>query len=210
MILPLVMAVLSLSGQSIECASAVFAHTEALSNKAGLKVVLQVHADDDHSKESHLCMTEYAFLLVRPDGSSKERKFDMIDDAWGRSIKFWVDGFARQGQRVIATIVEGGDPPIFETVVYNLQTGTVQDFYAPPRFLTTLQPSCRESLRAIGMTREGHPVIGTKATECDGVADAWELKPSPPVHDIQNSKYPVRLTDRSRIELLETGSSSSN
>jgi hypothetical protein len=58
------------SAQSIECANAVYAQTEARSNEAGLKVALQMHAHDDHSKESHLCMTEYAFLLVRPDGSS--------------------------------------------------------------------------------------------------------------------------------------------
>jgi hypothetical protein len=109
MILPTLFLTLGIAGetQSIDCTNFLDRRTESRSNSDGLRIALQVHAADDHIKETHLCETDYSLVVTLPDGSSKELGVESIDDSWGRPVEFWIDGFALRGSRFIATIVEG-------------------------------------------------------------------------------------------------------
>ncbi len=112
MILPMFLIALSMPGQtsqSIACSNFLDQITGVHSNTGGLRIALRVHAADDHNKESHLCQTDYSIVIAQGNGISTKRDLESIDDSWGRSVKFWIDGFALQGRRLIATIVEQGE-----------------------------------------------------------------------------------------------------
>jgi len=194
------------SAQSIECANSLDRRTEFHSTADGLKIALQVRAADDHSKESYLCMTDYSLVITRPDGTSTERELESIDDAWGRSSKFWIDGFASQGRWLIATIAEGGgENPTLQIVVYSLQSDKADIFQVPRQFITQLSSSCQESLRAIGITRLVDPVIGFRKGACDHPARAWRLRQGPLVNGVQKPSLPILLPDDPVIEPVEPG-----
>jgi hypothetical protein len=62
-----------------------------------------MHAEDDHAKNYHMCVSKYSFTITRADGTSGRQAITSVDDSYGRTIKFWIDGFADTGQPVIAT-----------------------------------------------------------------------------------------------------------
>src|ERR1700728_1596064 len=100
---------LCLAGQAIqsaECGNSVDAQSNARRSKQGTTVVLKMHAEDDHAKDSQNCISDYFFAVTRADGTSVRRDITSVDDSYGRAIRLWVDGFADAGQRVIATILD--------------------------------------------------------------------------------------------------------
>lgn len=195
--------------QSTECSNILDRRTAFRSNADGLRVALRVHAEDDHSKESHLCQTAYFVMVTRRDGASTEQPLESIDDSWGRSVKFWIDGFALQGRRMMATIVEQGEHPIFDIVVYSLPSDKTEIFSIPRHFIEQIPPTCRASLAAIGMTRRGSPVVGFSNGACHRSTAAWSLRPGHMVGGKQMPSRPSRLFDRSAIESLDIGESTS-
>jgi hypothetical protein len=209
MILPILLFSLSLSGQStqsIECSNFLDRRTEFHSNTDGLRIALQVHAADDHIKETHLCETDYSFLITRPDGTSTARELESIDDSWSRSIKFWIDGFASQGNRIIATIVERGQHSTFQVVVYDLKSERAADIYEIPRkFIEQSSSLCQESLKVIGITRLGDPIIAFRNGPHGCPTGAWKVKQGPVVDGEQKPSRPVSLPEHSATEPIERG-----
>jgi len=191
--------------QRFDCVNFLDRTIEIHSNAEGLRIALRVHAADDHIKATHLCQTDYSFVVTRPDGTTSERKLESIDDSWGRSVKFWIDGFALKGRRVIATIVEQGKYPIFQIVVYCPESDKVRLYDIPRAFMKQISSSCQESLRAIGMTRLGNPVVGFRNSACSPSTAAWKLEQGPLVNGVQTPSRPIRLTDRSVIEPIVAG-----
>jgi hypothetical protein len=177
MILPILMVALAVTGQSaqsFECGNIVTRTSEFLSNSVGLRVALKVHTEDDHSKNSHQCESDYTLMIVRPDGTSTENQMYSAIDNWGRPIKFWVDGFASRGHKVIATTIEGGS---WQLLVYDLNglDHAPEVYELSKGFLRALSPSCRDSLRAVGVTQEGDPVIGGDDVACSETRRSWKV-----------------------------------
>lgn len=206
MILPALLLAFSMAGQtpqSIECANFIDRDTESHSIAGGPRIALRVHAADDHNKESHLCQTDYSLVITRSDGTSTEQKIESIDDSWGRPIQFWMDGFALRGRRVIASIMERGEYPTFQVVVYSLESGKIETFEIPWPFIKQIPSSCRKAFRVVGTTRSGAPVVGFKIGTCDQSRVTWKLRQGPLIKGVQKPSIPIRLQDPSVIEPLE-------
>src|SRR5579859_4081419 len=109
MILPILIAAFALSGQSaqlMQCGNLVTRTSDTWFDSRGRRSTLTVHTEDDHSKNSHQCMSQYTLKIVRPDGTSTDNQMYSVIDDWGRPIKFWIDGIASD-RRLIATSIEG-------------------------------------------------------------------------------------------------------
>lgn len=178
MILPILMVALAVTGQSVqslECGNIVTRTSDLWSNSAGLRVALKVHTEDDHAKNSHECESDYTLVIVRPDGTSTESQRYSVIDNWGRPIEFWIDGFASKGHKLIATTIEGGS---WQLLVYDLNEPDhgPEVYELSKEFLQALSPSCRDSLRATGVTQEGDPVIKGNDVECSETRRLWKVK----------------------------------
>jgi hypothetical protein len=219
MILPLLLVSLAVAGQSarsLECGNIVTSTSDFRVSPAGLRVALKVHTEDDHSKNSHDCMSEYTLMIVRQDGTSTENQMYSEDDEWGRTIKFWLDGFASKGQELVATTREGKS---WELLVFDLNRPDHSPaiFDLPDKFLYTLSPSCRESLRTVGMTSEGEPVIGVDTAVCGKTRRLWKVKQGRliPANSLSTGgelmqARPIRLGDHAVFERLDPGTALSN
>jgi hypothetical protein len=178
MILPILMVALAMTGQSVqsfECGNIVTRTSDFWSNAAGVRVALKVHTEDDHAKNSHQCESDYTLLIVRPDGTSAENQMYSVIDNWSRPIRFWIDGFAAKGHKLIATTVEGGS---WQLLVYDLNgpDRAPEVYEISKEFLDALSHSCRDSLRAVGMTQEGNPVIAGNDAACSETRRLWKVK----------------------------------
>lgn len=162
------------STQSFECGNIVTRTSDLLSNSAGLRVALKVHTEDDHAQNSHQCESDYTLMVVHPDGTSSENQMYSVIDDWGRPIKFWIDGFVSRGQKVIATAIEGGS---WQLLVYDLNEldHAPEVYELGKEFLRSLSPSCRDSLRAVGVSQEGDPVIAADDVACSGTRRSWKV-----------------------------------
>lgn len=189
--------------KSLRCSNEANLRTDFLAAGDGLKVSLQVHTGDDHGKETHLCVSDYSLIVMRPDGARNVQAVESIDDAWGRPIQFELSGLARSGSKVIGEIVEGGDHPVFQVVVFDLHAGTDLELEIPQDFLRGMAARCRDSLRVIGTTRGGDAVIGVEG--CQGTPGRWQLSQGPLVDGIQKPARLIGLPDDSVIDALDAG-----
>src|SRR5271170_3227629 len=78
----------------LTCGVGVQGQTEAVRSSAGFTVALTMNADDDHSKNSHECMANFAFQVTRPDGTSSVLGFLSSNDKWDRPLVFRIEGYS--------------------------------------------------------------------------------------------------------------------
>ena len=184
--------------QSAECGNLVDAQTDARRSKQGTTVVLKMHAEDDHTKDSHMCMSNYSFAVTRPDGSSIRQLITSVDNSYGRALKFWIDGFANAGQRVIATIVD----PTYTIIDYDLRTGKILELDIAPSFLNSVDNACRDTVRVSGVSRGGYVVVSTGGPGC-GPVKRWRVEPGLLVGGIQQRAKLEPLRDTATIKAIE-------
>lgn len=211
MILPILVAALAVTGQStqsFECGNIVTRTSESLSNSAGLRVALKVNTQDDHAKNSHQCESDYTLIVVHPDGTSSENQMYSVIDNWGRPIRFWIDGFAFGGHKVVATAIDGGN---WQLLVYDLNelNHAPEVYELAKEFLRALSPSCRDSLRAVGVTQEGDPVIAVDDVTCSPTRRSWKVTHghipagSPGKGGVSTHDRAILLHDHAAFEPLE-------
>ena len=171
MIVPLLLLGLGLSPQkiSVRCGDVSEKQTAASRSVDGVRVSLRFHGEDDHGKNTHLCQSEYELQVVRPDGSTSETGWnDRNDGEWNRAIAFELEGFASDGRRVIGVISEGGRYPVFQVLIYDLQTQKHDVFLLDSGFLRIFGKRRTQAVHVEGMTRKGEVVLGTSfARHCD-------------------------------------------
>jgi len=185
--------------QSIKCGNLIDGRTETRRNSLGTTVVLQMHAQDDSGKNSHLCESKYWFLVKGADGTSVRHDVISIDDSWGRSMKFWISGFTSGGHRVIATIWDYD----YSIVSYDLQTDEISTMDISRSFLNKLGPSCGKTLAVLGTTRDGYVVISIGGKGCESGHKKWKVKPGIVVNGMQQNATLVRLPDTTEIKPIE-------
>ncbi len=210
--LPALLLALSLHGvqkQAVTCGNNFDAHTEPLGSSTGFTIALQMHSEDDHHKDTHLCESNYSIVGTRPDGTpikSEPRAFMGDDDAWGRSIEFWLDGFTADHNRLIASIHEDGDYPFFYIEVYELRTSRIKIWGLSDSFLKRLGPACVATLQVVGTTSNGSPVLATQVTtECRKAKALWKVEPGVAVKGGgERPSAPRLLADGAMIAPLES------
>lgn len=190
--------------QTVTCGNNVDAKTSHRSTR-GYTVFLQMHSEDDHGKNTHLCQSEYTISGARPDGGKIDPKTAVIfDDVWGRSIVFGFDGFTSDGNRVIATIYDGGDYASFNIIVYDLRTGSIELSEIPNSFLRRLGSCSVAELQVAGTTPDGFVVLATNAmSKCPQGQTWWRVKPGLTVNGVRKPSTPARLPHGATIEMLE-------
>src|ERR1035441_2575997 len=196
--------------QAVVCENILDAQTEPLRSTSGFTVVLRMHSEDDHGKNTHLCESVHSFSGTGPDGKAIKPEspmgFDSIDDAWGRSIVFGVEGFTSDGNHVVAIISEGGDYPVFEIIVYDLRTNEsakISDL--PHSFIRQLGAACAATLHVSGTVSNDSVVLTTAATGKCTITRSWRVKPGAVINGLQRPSTPKLLPDGAAIVSLDFG-----
>jgi len=159
------------------------AHTEPLRSTSGFSAYLTMHSEDDHGKNTHQCMADYALHIIRPDGtrtippvSSEPLGFFPSDGDWYRSLVFRVDGYSTDGKRVFVLIAEGGLYPLIEAEEFDMISGSrVRAEGGGRSFLNKLGAACVASLHISGTTSTGHIVVETYPSNGCLRAESWQL-----------------------------------
>ena len=182
----------SVPRQSVTCENQFDAQTQSLRSTTGYTVRLQMHSEDNYSKENHLCRSQYTFSGLRPDGKAFERGlFAIYDDAWHRSIIFGLDGFLANDNEAVAVISEGAPYSSLDMYVYNFQTDRVTSMYLAPAFLSHLGSACAATLHVSGATSKGLLALATRVSDRCAQAQSWQIKPGATVEGVER---PARLT----------------
>jgi hypothetical protein len=191
--------------QGIPCGNLVDAKTEPLRSTKGYEVVLQMHSEDDHGKNTHLCRSEFTISGIRPDGELIESETVLTaDGAWGRPISFGLQGPTLDGYRVIATISDGGGYAPLDIIVYDLRTGRIELSEIPGSFLRGLGSTCAAELHVAGTTPNGFVALATDLmSKCPKAQGWWRVRPRLVVKGVKSPSTPRALREGSTIEPLE-------
>jgi hypothetical protein len=162
--------------QGGRCGASVKAETAPLRGQSGTSAVLQLHTDDDHDKNSHLCESWYSLRITEPDGTQRQTG-NLIgnDDSWNRSISFRLEGFTPGDHALIALIIEGGKYPIHEVLLYERTSGSFDVLDLSRSFAHQLSPACQQTLRVVGTRRDEIVLSSTRTNGCN-VDQEWTLE----------------------------------
>jgi len=142
------------------------ASTSALLGADGTAYTFAVSSDDDHSKNTHLCMSSYAVIVSVAGKEAQQIDIDeSADDRYGRLLSIRTEGFSKDGTRLFGLICEQG-PRGHGSDVYlvdfDLQKGRNDADYALE--MNVVVPTCQTPFRVAGTLSSGDVVleIGTK------------------------------------------------
>jgi hypothetical protein len=157
------------------------AQTAPLRSAAGFTVVLKMHSEDDHGKNTHLCETSYSLQISKAKDEAAAPIQDLrfsADNEWGRPVTFRIDGFSKDGNRAFIFISEGRYPAWIEAIEYDMRSGsTLNDISLDRYFTHRLSPACASTLHISGTTLTGLIVLACSAKEGCTRAESWQLVP---------------------------------
>lgn len=118
--------------------------------------VLKVSSEDDHAKDTHLCMADYQLVITRADGPQPP-PVDVLssDNDWGRNISVQLSGFSHDGKRILGIVREGGTTPVQQVFDYNTDDGTVRLFDLIKLVGHRAPTRCLASAEILGTTESG-------------------------------------------------------
>jgi hypothetical protein len=99
------------------------AESQPVAGPGGVKVVLKVSSEDDHSKNSHQCLATFELLVSSGGGEAQVVDLNMSDDDYGRSLTLDLSGFSRDGGRILGIMSEGGKYPSATLFEYEVGKG---------------------------------------------------------------------------------------
>lgn len=146
--------------RSTPCRNLVSLSTPSLRSTSNYRVTLQLHTEDDHGKETHLCQSDYTLRITHPDGTETSADgFFGNDDAWGRPINFRLAGFSHTGDSALLLVTEGGPYPMHELILYDLQANTWEIADLAGALKSKVGAACLADLRVLGTTPAGDAVV---------------------------------------------------
>lgn len=191
--------------QSFACTNRQDAQTAPLRSPNGLTVVLQMHSENDHGKNTHLCQSDYTLQVSRADGAAEPpADFFGADDEWDRPLLFRIDGFSNDGNHAFLFLSEGaGKKAWIDAVDYDLLSSTWKEAYLrPPRDLGSW---CAATLRIVETTPAGEMVLGTTLASGCSEQQKWRLKVDSGNGGTRPER-PERLSSRIEVTDLNPGS----
>lgn len=210
MILPILFVALGFqpaARQTVQCRNSADAATPALQSQSGYTVQLKVHSEDDHLKDSHACQSDYELEVTRPDGTKLPSQFLIgVDGAWGRNMKFSVEGFSADGKQAFALL---GDPSITHNALMiffsDMSTGRSSSATLSEEFQRSLGQSCAETLHISGTAPNGSPVLAAEKSTACAQTGLWSVTPGAVVNGIQQASTPAPLSKDDKITPLDPG-----
>src|SRR5215472_5602112 len=137
------------------CQNAATVNTQSVAGP-NATAVLKVSAEDDHAKDTHLCMADYQLLITSSDGSrSAPVEVLSSDNDWGRNISIQLSGFSRDGKRILGIVREGGNAPVQQVFDYHTDDGTVRLFDLIKLVARRAPTKCLASAEILGTTESG-------------------------------------------------------
>lgn len=137
------------------CQNAATVKTETVAGP-NTTAVLKASTEDDHAKDTHLCMADYQLLITRSDGSqSASVEVLSSDNDWGRNISIQLSGFSHDGKRILGMVSEGGNTPVQQVFDYNTDDGTVRLFDLIKLMARHAPTKCLASAEILGTTESG-------------------------------------------------------
>ena len=176
MSLPLLVSAFLLPAQaaSMPCANIAATQTQAVRGRDGVVAVLKVASEDDHSKNSHDCQSEYQlFLAPGPTGAPVVVDLLTTDSAWGRNLSLRLNGFSQSGTRVFGVVSEDGKFPSTTLFDYDTAEGKVRLTDLRKRFAHIAPAKCAPTFDVIGTTSTGAIVLELKSARCFAPNGRW-------------------------------------
>jgi hypothetical protein len=154
---------------------------------AGLKAVLKISSEDDHSKNAHDCMAVYELVAMPANGGATVVTNIMSSDGdWRRRLSVHLDGFTQDGKRTLGSFAEGGRFAFTTIFDYDTTTRNVKSIQLKRNPAQLGAAKCGTRFAVAGTTETGAIVVDLDtANPCRSNyrwlldATAGELQPLP-------------------------------
>ena len=160
---------------SVTCGSSAVTQSQAVRGPEAMTAVLKVSTEDDHAKDTHLCMADYKLLITR--NSDKPHEADLLasDNDWGRKISIQLGGFSHDGKQVIGMFSESGSAPVKQVFEYNTDDDSTRLFDLR-KLAAGLKPEkCLVNAQIIGTLESGAIVVELRSGKNCVRSSQWLL-----------------------------------
>lgn len=137
--------------------------------------MLKVSSEDDHAKDTHLCMANYRLLIAQHSGEPKDVDLLSSDNDWGRKISIQLSGFSQDGTKIFGTFSEAGAAPVQQVFEYNTTDGNVRLFDLPQLAAHSAPAKCIALTQIIGTTESGAIVLQLRSGKYCANTRRWLL-----------------------------------
>lgn len=160
---------------SLTCGASATAQTVAVHGPEEMGAVLKVSTEDDHAKDTHLCMADYKLLLSHKSEPAKEIEVLTSDNDWSRKISIEVSGFTSDGKKVLGIFSEAGSAPIQQVFEYSADDDSVQLFDLRKFAAHLTGTRCLINAQILGTTESGGIVLQLSSGKYCGTVSRWQL-----------------------------------
>lgn len=174
------------------CGNATSVQTPAVVGPTGANAVLKVYSEDDHAKDTHLCMANYRLLIAQHSGEPKDIELLSSDNDWGRKISIQLSGFSQDGTKIFGTFSEAGAAPVQQVFEYNTSDGNVRLFDLPQLAAHSAPAKCIALTQIVGTTEGGAIVLQLRSGKYCANTRRWllnsvkgPLRPAPKHVEVQ-------------------------
>jgi hypothetical protein len=144
---------------SVTCGGSALAQTQLVNGPDGSSAVLKVSTEDDHAKDTHLCMADYKLEVTRKSDPLHAAELLSSDNDWGRKISIQLGGFSSDGKKVLGMFSEGGANPIQQVFEYNTDDDSIRLFDLR-KLAAGLKPDkCLINAQIVGTLKSGAIVL---------------------------------------------------
>lgn len=144
---------------SVACGSSAVAQTQAVRGPDAATAVLKVSTEDDHAKDTHLCMADYKLEITGNSAQPHAAALLASDNDWGRRISIQLGGFSQDGKEILGMFSEGGSSPTQQVFEYSQDDESVR-FFDLRKLAANLKPEkCLVNAQIMGTLKSGAVVV---------------------------------------------------
>lgn len=160
---------------SVTCGSSALAQTQLVNGPDGSSAVLKVSTEDDHAKDTHLCMADYKLEVTRKSDPPHATELLSSDNDWGRKISIQMGGFTSDGKRILGMFSEGGASPTQQVFEYNADDESIRLFDLR-KLAAGLKPDkCLINVQIVGTLKSGAIVLQMRSGKNCVQTSEWLL-----------------------------------
>lgn len=144
---------------SVKCGGSAVAQTQAAHGPEAARAVLKVSTEDDHAKDTHLCMADYKLEITHSSDQPHTAELLSSDNDWGRKVSIELGGFSQDGKTIVGMFDEGGSSPTQQVFEYSTDDESIRLFDLR-RLAASLKPEkCLINAQIVGTLNSGAIVV---------------------------------------------------
>lgn len=160
---------------SVTCGNSAVAQTQAARGPNSASAVLKVSSEDDHAKDTHLCMADYKLEITRNSDQPRAQELMMSDSDWSRKISIQLFGFTNDGKKVLGMFSEGGSSPTQQVFEYDTDDDSTRVFDLR-KLAASLKPEkCLINAQIMGTLKSGAIVVQLRSGKNCARSGEWLL-----------------------------------